>query len=87
MAQQEMKKGVQRGGAPLAGVWGCPPDIIIAPFLARKGVRGMVDRVCQRPGADSPVDSSLSRLQEVPPGTIDLHQAGNPGRADYGVRR
>ena len=49
-----MKKGSpegappRRGAAPLAGVWGCPPDIISTPsvegsFLVRKGVRGMVD--------------------------------------------
>jgi len=33
----------QRGYTPLAGVWGCPPNIISTPFLARKGVRGMVE--------------------------------------------
>ncbi len=41
--------GVQRGEAPLAGAWGCPPDIIFSPFLARKGVRGMVERVFHHP--------------------------------------
>ena len=47
---QAAEKGESRGGAhsdgpaPLAGVWGCPPDIIFPPFLARKGVRGMVER-------------------------------------------
>ena len=32
----------------MAGVWGCPPDIIFPPFLDRKGVRGMVERVFHR---------------------------------------
>jgi|GEM_PF-7094885 len=50
--------GVQRGVAPEpalseaegTGVWGCPPDMISTPFLARKGDRGMVERVVQQPG-------------------------------------
>jgi len=33
----------------LARVWGCPPEIISPPFLARKGVRGMVERVLKQP--------------------------------------
>ena len=55
-----LKRGVQRGlpflrgtpllkGLPLAGVWGCPPDIIFPPFLARKGDRGMVEKVFHHP--------------------------------------
>ena len=32
----------------MAGVWGCPPDIIFSPFLDRKGARGMVERVFHR---------------------------------------
>ena len=27
------------------GVWGCPPNLIYPPFLARKGERGMVETV------------------------------------------
>jgi len=49
-----MKKGVQRGLAPLAGAWGCPPDTNPTPFLARKGVRGMVERVFQQPARGAP---------------------------------
>ena len=31
------KRGVQRGGAPLAGVWGCPPDTISTPSWPGRG--------------------------------------------------
>ena len=36
-------------GSTLPGVWGCPPDIKLSPFLARKGERGMVGKVFQQP--------------------------------------
>ena len=35
----------------MAGAWGCPPDIIFSPFLARKGDRGMVERVFHHPAS------------------------------------
>ena len=31
-----------RGRSPLAGVWGCPPEISLFPLPYRKGARGMV---------------------------------------------
>ena len=43
--------GVQRGEAPLVGLWGYPPDISFTPFLARKGVRGMVEGVFDHPAS------------------------------------
>jgi len=50
-SEESAEKGSQEGallrrsGAPLAGVWGCPPDIIYSPFLIRKGDRGMVKKI------------------------------------------
>jgi hypothetical protein len=43
--------GCAEGRSPSPGVWGCPPDTISSPFLARKGVRGMVERVFQHPAS------------------------------------
>jgi hypothetical protein len=43
------KMGCAEGRSPSPGVWGCPPDTISSPFLARKGVRGTVERVFQHP--------------------------------------
>ena len=36
------KRGVQRGATPLAGVWGCPPGLLIIPPSWKEGGRGMV---------------------------------------------
>ena len=37
------EQGVQRGVAPLPGVWGCPPESFnFFPLPPRKGARGMV---------------------------------------------
>ena len=36
-----LNKGSKEGPKPpLAGVWGCPPDIIFSPFLGRKALPG-----------------------------------------------
>ena len=32
--------GVQRGVAPLAGDWGCPPDVLLLPLPGSKGDTG-----------------------------------------------
>jgi hypothetical protein len=37
-----MVKGVQRD-FPLAGVWGCPPTILIPPLLEERGIGGEVN--------------------------------------------
>ena len=45
-----LKRGSPEGAKPLlVGVWGYPPDMNSSPFLARKGARGMVERVFQHP--------------------------------------
>jgi len=38
-SSRALKEGSSEGPAPSEGrgVWGCPPDIIFSPFLARKG--------------------------------------------------
>jgi|GEM_PF-5321567 len=41
--------GYKGGLAPLSGVWGCPPDSILAPFQERKGARGIVQKDIKRP--------------------------------------
>ena len=35
-----LKKGVQRGEAPLLGVWGCPTDTIFSPLPGQEGGQG-----------------------------------------------
>ena len=35
--------GVQRGGAPLPGAWGCPPSLVLSPPSWQEGGRGMVE--------------------------------------------
>ena len=37
-------KGVQRD-FPLAGAWGCPPVILIPPFLEERGAGGEVNKL------------------------------------------
>ena len=43
------KRGVQRGATPLAGVWGCPPGLlIISPFLPGRGPGGWCEPQLKR---------------------------------------
>ena len=43
------KRGVQRGAAPLPGVWGCPPALLlIPPFLEGRGLGGWCARLLRR---------------------------------------
>ena len=44
-----MKKGECRGAKPHCRETEGVPQIICSPFLARKGVRGMVERIVQHP--------------------------------------
>ena len=43
ISSRPWKRGVQRGGAPLAGVWGCPPDTISTPSWRGRG-REMLEK-------------------------------------------
>ena len=41
--------GVRLKPAEGPGVWKCPSDMISSPFLARKGVSGLVERLVWQP--------------------------------------
>ena len=43
------KRGVQRGGAPLAGVWGCPPGTVSTPSWLGRGQGDARKGVFQQP--------------------------------------
>ena len=50
----------------MAGVWGCPPGRISTPFLARKGVREMVERVFQQPRSWQTGDPKRGSQNQTP---------------------
>ncbi len=75
------EQGVQRGVAPLPGVWGCPPESFnFFPLPPRKGVRGMVRATIETTLSEAEVQhATLPRI-------ATLQAPRNDGTYEQGVQ-